>query len=133
MAKKTTRSKKTSKTLKPTTSTTKKTKVSLPDRYTVLSIAGCISEKHKISKKQVKDIMDDIFTVISSGVMKGERVPVGKMGKLYVRIRPARKARKGRNPATGAEITIPAKRATKVPKMSFSKDFKEKVLKAKIK
>ncbi len=38
-----------------------------------------------------------------------------------------------RNPATGEEIMIPAKPATKVPRFTFSKVFKEAALKAKVK
>ena len=65
--------------------------------------------------------------------MRGERVPLGKIGKMFIRVRPASAARKGRNPLTGQEITIPAKPATKVPRLTFSKTFKEAALKAKVK
>ena len=43
------------------------------------------------------------------GVKKGDRVPLGGIGKMYYRVRPARKARKGRNPRTGEEMPVPAK------------------------
>jgi nucleoid DNA-binding protein len=39
----------------------------------------------------------------------------------------------GRNPLTRREIKIPAKPATKVPPIQFSKTFKEAALKAKAK
>ena len=95
-------------------------------------MAQFISAKHELSQSKSKEIIDDLFELISTGVMKGERVPVGKMGKIYFSVRPARRARMGRNPATGEEIKIPAKKATKVPKFSFSKAFKESVLRARI-
>jgi DNA-binding protein HU-beta len=52
---------------------------------------------------------------------------------MYYRVRPARKSRKGRNPRTGEEMLVPAKRATKVPKFSFGKGFKDEVLKVRAK
>jgi hypothetical protein len=41
-----------------------------------------------------------------------ERVRVGGLVQLTVRVKPAQKKRKGRNPATGEEITIAAKPAS---------------------
>lgn len=110
-----------------------KTKVNYPEKYTVQTMLNYISEKHDISKVIAKEIVEDVFDVINAGIMKGERVPVGKFGKLFVKLRPATKARMGRNPLTGEEIKIAAKKATKVPKFSFSKSYKESVLKAPIK
>jgi len=108
-------------------------KIPLPQSYTITSMAGYLAEVRGISKKDAKEILDIVFDMIESGVLQDERVPVGKMGKVYAKVKPATKARKGRNPITGEEITIPAKKATKVPKFTFSKNFKEEVLKAKIK
>jgi nucleoid DNA-binding protein len=64
--------------------------------------------------------------------MQGSRVPVGNLGKVHAKEKPATAARLGRNPLTGESIKIPAKKATKVPRFTFSKAFKEAVLKAKI-
>jgi len=108
-------------------------KVPLPQSFTLNGMAGYLAETKGISKKDAKEILDIVFEMIEAGVLQGERVPVGKMGKVYAKVKPATKARKGRNPITGEEITIPAKKATKVPKFTFSKTFKEEVLKAKIK
>ena len=115
------------------TNTNKKAKVQIPEKFTATSISNYLSEKHDLPKKQAKEILEDLFDVINAGVLKGERVPIGKMGKVFVRIKPATKARLGRNPLTGEEITIPAKKATKVPKFTFTKNFKEEALKAKVK
>ncbi|MCP4136566.1 MAG: HU family DNA-binding protein [bacterium] len=111
----------------------KKAKVKYPEKFTANGIADYISEKHELPKKQSKEILEDLYDVIEAGVIQGERVPIGKIGKAFVRVKPATKARKGRNPLTGEEIMIAAKKATKVPKFSFTKDFKEKSVKAKIK
>ncbi len=104
-----------------------------PEKFTAQTMMQYISEKHDLPKSRVKEIIEDIFDVIHAGVVKGERVPVGKFGKLYIKLRPATKARMGRNPITGEEIKIAPKKATKVPKFTFSKSYKEMALKATIK
>ena len=110
-----------------------KAKVKYPEKFTAQTIINYISEKHEIPKAKAKEMIEDLFDVINAGVMKGERVPMGKFGKVYVKVRPATKARVGRNPITGEEMKIAAKKATKVPKFTFSKAYKEASLTAKIK
>ena len=111
----------------------KEKKVTIPQSFTVNSMANYLAEARDISKKDAKEILDVIIGLIEAGVLQGNRVPLGRIGKVYAKVKPATKARKGRNPITGEEITIAAKKATKVPKFTFSKGFKEDVLKAKIK
>ncbi len=108
-------------------------KVTMPESFTVNSMAAYLSEAKSLSKKDAKEILETVFDLFEAGVLQGQRVPVGKIGKLYAKVKPATKARKGRNPITGEEMTIAAKKATKVPKFAFTKGFKEEVLKAKIK
>ncbi len=110
-----------------------KAKIGYPERYTAQTIVKYISEKHDIPRSKAQEIIDDTFDVINAGVIKGERVPVGKFGKLFIKVKPATKERLGRNPLTGEEITIAAKKATKVPKFTFSKSYKELALKATVK
>jgi nucleoid DNA-binding protein len=108
-------------------------KAQYPEKYTSTSMVAYLAQKHKMPRTQMKLIFDSVLDVVAAGVKKGDRVPLGKIGKLYYRVRPARKARKGRNPSTGEEILVPAKRATKVPKFSFSKGFKDEILKVRAK
>ena len=108
-------------------------KVKYPEKFSASSIIQYVAEKNNLSKKQAKEIIEDLYDVVNEGAMNGNRVPMGSFGKLYIRVKPATKARTGRNPITGEEITIPAKKATKVPKFVFSKAYKENALKAKIK
>ena len=65
-------------------------------------------------------------------MLLGERVPFGRLGRMHLKLRPAQKARVGRNPSTGGEITIKAKPEMLVPKMSFSKYIKEKSANSKL-
>ncbi|PKL19264.1 MAG: integration host factor [Spirochaetae bacterium HGW-Spirochaetae-5] len=111
----------------------KEKKVALPESFTLNSMSNYLAEAKGFSKKEAKELLETVMDLIEAGVLQGERVPLGKIGKVYAKVKPATKARKGRNPITGEEITIAAKKATKVPKFTFSKGFKEEVLKAKIK
>jgi DNA-binding protein HU-beta len=110
----------------------KRSRVKYPEKYTTASIVSHLAEANRMPKKAMKEIVEGFYDVVRTGVMRGQKVPLGKIGKLYFRVRPAQKTRKGRNPRTGEEITIPAKRATKVPKFSFNRGFKEDVLKARV-
>jgi nucleoid DNA-binding protein len=112
---------------------TAKKKVNYPQKYSASTIVQYVSESNNISKKQAKEIIEDLFDVIQAGALNGARVPVGAFGKIYIRVKPATKARMGRNPITGEEIQIPPKKATKVPKFVFNKAFKAASLGAKVK
>jgi nucleoid DNA-binding protein len=98
----------------------------LPDQFTQKSMVGYLASKNGVTQKEVKQLMDDYAALIETGLILGERVPLGKLGKLYLRLRPARKPRIGRNPATGEELTIKAKPAVYVPAFSASRSLKEK-------
>jgi nucleoid DNA-binding protein len=107
--------------------------VKMPDKLTGSALVGYLAEKNGLARKDVKQVVEDLTDAMSAGVLRGERVALGKMGKMFIRVRPARAAHPGRNPATGETIMIAAKPATKVPRFTFSKTFKEAALKAKVK
>lgn len=111
----------------------KKANVKVPEKLTGVSMVGYLAAKNGLVRKDVKQLLEDLHGLYEAGVLRGERVPMGKIGKMFVRRRPARTARTGRNPLTGEMITIPAKPETKVPRFIFSKAFKEASLKAKVK
>ena len=104
----------------------------VPDKLTGASLVGYLAQKNGLARKDTKQVMEDIFELVAAGVTRGERVTIGKMGKMFLRVRPARAARMGRNPLNGEQIKIPAKPATKVPRFTFSKTFKELSLKPKV-
>ena len=113
--------------------TAKRAATRVPDKLTSAAIVEYLAEKNNLVRKEVKQVLEDLFEVVGAGVMRGERVALGKIGRMFIRVRPARAAHMGRNPLTGQEIKIPAKPATKVPRFTFSKTFKEAALKAKAK
>lgn len=80
-----------------------------------------ISRKAEITKREAKESIDVLFEEITKALKKGQKVTFVGFGTFSTR---RRKARKGRNPKTGATIKIAAKR---VPKFSAGKALKESV------
>ena len=78
-------------------------------KMTQTQIFAEMSTKTGISKKQVKDFMMALTDLAYREAKKGEFAFPG-LGKL---VKQKRKARMGRNPATGEEIKIPAKTVLK--------------------
>jgi DNA-binding protein HU-beta len=88
---------------------------------TLKHIAADLAEKFEMPKKQANEMMDDLVTMLTKNLKKGNRVRIAGFGVLQVR---KRAARMGRNPATGETISIPAKK-----KIAFraAKELKEAV------
>ncbi|HEX9268971.1 MAG TPA: HU family DNA-binding protein [Candidatus Limnocylindria bacterium] len=76
-----------------------------------------LAERTGLSKKQVNEVMDELAGIAYREAKNGFTVP--GLGKLVI---VDRKARIGRNPATGAEIKIPAKRVLKFRIAKAAKD-----------
>ncbi|HOX91458.1 MAG TPA: HU family DNA-binding protein [Spirochaetales bacterium] len=108
-------------------------KPELPAKFTLTTMSAYLADSRGMSRKDAREVLDSVFELVEAGVMQGNRVPMGNMGKVFVKVKPATKARMGRNPLTGESIKIAAKKATKVPRFTFGKAFKETVLKAKVK
>ena len=69
-------------------------------------LAAHVAEKFGMSKKGANEVLDEIAAVAVAQTKKAGAFTLPGIGKL---VKAHRKARKGRNPATGAEIKIPAK------------------------
>ncbi len=95
-------------------------------QFTTKSIIQQVAARNDITQTEARKIIDDYLLILESGMLLGERVPLGRLGRLHLRIRPARKARIGKNFRTGGEITIKARPETPVPRMSFSNRMKER-------
>ncbi len=107
-------------------------KTKMPEKFTHNGMIDYVSTVCELQKKKAKEAVEAYLCAVSAGVLAGNRVPVGALGKVFIKIRPASPKRQGRNPLTGEAITIAAKPATKVPKASFAKAFKEICKKAKL-
>lgn len=102
------------------------------DHYTMKSIIDYVSEKNDLPKNKTKQLIEDFIQVIENGVLSGKRVPIGKLGHIKLRLKTAQKARIIKNPITGEQITVNAKPAKMIPRVSFSSSFKEKSAQTKI-
>ncbi len=98
-----------------------------PEQLTIKSIVTYLARKNELSQKQTRQLIDDYHVMLESGLLLGLRVPLGKMGRLSLRRRPARKARVGINPATGDKITVKARPEEQAPRMAFSRLLKDRV------
>jgi nucleoid DNA-binding protein len=96
------------------------------DHFNKQSIVAYIAKRSGLTQKQVQQVVDDYLSMVETGVLLGETVNMGRIGRMSIKRRPPQKARVGRNPSTGEEITIPAKPAMGVPKFSFSSHLKER-------
>jgi DNA-binding protein HU-beta len=65
-----------------------------------------------MSRADAKRALQALEEVVLGQLGNAERVRIGGFVQLTVRVKPATKKRKGRNPATGEEITIAAKPAS---------------------
>jgi DNA-binding protein HU-beta len=88
---------------------------------TLKHISADLAEKHDMPKKAMNQIMDEMVAHLVKNLKKGNRIRIAGLGILQVR---KRAARLGRNPATGEQIQIPAKK-----KIAFraAKELKEAV------
>lgn len=78
-----------------------------------------LAEKSGHSKKEVQTFMDLLAETAYAEAKKNGEFTVPGLGKL---VKKHRAARKGRNPATGQEIDIPAKTVVKFRVAKAAKD-----------
>ena len=97
-----------------------------PSQVTLRSALRYVAARNGLSRAATRAVIEDYLSVVSAGVLLGERVPLGRLGRLHLSRRAPQKARVGRNPATGEQILIPAKPATMVPRFSASAELKER-------
>jgi nucleoid DNA-binding protein len=97
-----------------------------PELLTMKSIIAYLAEKNGLSRRLTRQLVEDYHALLQSGMLLGQKVPLGKMGRLFLRHQPARKARVGLNPSTGQKITIAARPPQAVPRMSFSRLLKDR-------
>jgi len=99
---------------------------SIPDQFTMKSMVRFVAKKHGLTGQEARLIIDDFITLIETGMLMGDSVPFGRLGKFSIKTRDAQKARVVKHPATGEEMTVGAKPAKGVPKISFSSYLKER-------
>jgi integration host factor subunit alpha len=74
---------------------------------TKAEIVDMLFEKMGLNKREAKNIVEAFFDEIRSNLAKGEEVKLSGFGNFTLR---EKNPRPGRNPKTGVEITITARR-----------------------
>ena len=91
-------------------------------RMTQSEVINHFAEKYGMKRAQVKQMFEDIANLAVTEVKSNGEFVLPGFGKL---VRSERKAREGRNPATGETIQIPAKTTLK---FRVGKAMKDSVL-----
>ncbi len=92
---------------------------------TKAELVDALAGETELSKRQIGEIVDLLLDEIRNALVKGEKVQLIPFGSFVVR---DRKKREGRNPKTGAKLTIPAR---KVPAFTAGKGLRDAVAGAK--
>jgi len=72
-----------------------------------MDLVNMLAQKTNMTKKAAADALETVLDAVVSTLKKGDKVTLTGFGTFEVR---NRKARTGRNPQTGAEIKIPARK-----------------------
>lgn len=94
-------------------------------RLTQAEIVAHFADKFSLTRAQAKGILDELAALTASEVKKSGEFTIPGVGKV---VTAKRKARSGRNPATGETIKIAASTAVKV---RVAKALKDAVAKKK--
>lgn len=86
-----------------------------------LELIKALQKKSRLQKYQASEIVRIFFDEMSSTLARGERVEIRGLCSLYVK---EYEPYTGRNPKTGKEVLIPAK---KLPFFKPGKELKERV------
>ena len=86
---------------------------------TKAQIIAALADKAGIKKTEVKVVLDELVVLAYAGAKQPNGFVIPGLGKMVL---VNRKARTGRNPLTGAEIKIPAKKVLKFRVAKAAKD-----------
>lgn len=108
------------------------TKTQLTDAYaSVLTKELGDQWGREFSRRDAGKLLDILWPVVSGLALKDTKkktpgsVPLGHIGRIKMRYKPATKARKGTNPFTGEPTTFKAKPATLQPRFTAGKALKD--------
>ena len=85
------------------------------------SVISVLKEESNLSRKEAEKITEVFFNIIEETLVKGERVEIRGFGSFTVN---EYKSYTGRNPKTGVQINVPAK---KLPFFKVGKELKDRV------
>ena len=79
---------------------------------TQTQLASAVADRADISRAEAQRVLGAFEEIVLEELSNAQKVRIAGLVQLTVRVKPAAKARQGRNPATGEEITIAAKPAS---------------------
>ncbi len=79
---------------------------------TQTQLAAAVADRAELTRTDAKRALEALEAIVLAELGNAQKVRIGGLVQLTVRVKPAQKARKGRNPATGEEIKIAAKPAS---------------------
>lgn len=85
------------------------------------NLVDLVAKKVSLTNKAAREAVQAVLDAVRDALKKGDKVVLTGFGTFSVR---SRAARKGRNPQTGAEINIPAR---KTPGFTAGKALKKAV------
>ncbi len=88
-------------------------------RMTQTQLVRSLAEKCEVNNKTARALLDELSSMAVAEVKKNGMFVLPGIGRL---VRQDRKARMGRNPATGEAIKIPAKKVVKFRVAKSAKD-----------
>ena len=90
-------------------------------RMTKAELVEKVSGQINLTKKQTEVVVNTVFQSITDSLSDGKKVELRGFGSFRIR---ERNARVGRNPKSGAQVDVPAKR---VPFFKAGKELRELV------
>ena len=91
------------------------------DAVTKSELVTAVAEKHHLVRRDAEVIVNELLAALTEALARGDRIELRGFGMFTVKDRPARA---GRNPQTGAVVSIVAKR---VPIFKVAKELRERV------
>ena len=83
-----------------------------PLPLTQTQLVAAVAERADMSRSDAKLALGALDEIVLEELGNAQKLRIGGLVQLTVRVKPAQKKRKGRNPATGEEIEIAAKPAS---------------------
>jgi integration host factor subunit alpha len=74
---------------------------------TKIDIIQDVYEKLGFSKKDAANIVESVFEIMKDSLARGEKIKISGFGNFSIK---EKKSRRGRNPQTGSEIEISARK-----------------------
>lgn len=111
------------------------TKTQLADAYATALAKKLGDQWGEFSRRDASKLLEVLWPVVSELALKDAKkskpgsVPLGSLGRLKMRFKPATKSRKGTNPFTGEPATFKAKPATLQPRFTAGKALKDEASK----